>query len=173
MKKLLRHPSSSFAAAGLAAAALTLSLGGCTPKTDDTKITWSESTSEAVDLMTKARGTFGINGTPTAVWLDPRSEMLYEAGHIPGALNLPFPRLEAEHTAALKGVDVIVVYGTDYEDTLVKAVAKRLISLNYEEVYILRGGLKAWTRDGNTVEAGPAKPKETESDGAESENGTR
>jgi rhodanese-related sulfurtransferase len=160
MKNRLRlHLSSS-----VAAAALCLSLVGCTQKTDDTKIVWTESTSEAVDLMTKARGTFGINGTPTAVWLDPRSEMTYEAGHIPGAVNLPFPRLEAEHTAALEGVDVIVVYGTDYDDTLVKAVAKRLIALDYEEVYILRGGLKAWTRDGNAVEAGPAKPKNAETE---------
>lgn len=145
--------------AWVAAAALLASPSACTPRTDDTKLVWVESSADALDVMSRARGAFGINGTPRSVWLDPRSEAEYAQGHIPGAISLPFPRVEGEHEVVLKEVDVVVVYDSDFDDTLARAVAKKLISRGHKEVYILRGGLKSWTRDGNTVETGPPKPK--------------
>ncbi|MFO0826890.1 MAG: rhodanese-like domain-containing protein [Phycisphaerales bacterium] len=133
-------------------------LPACTPHTTDKVVVFTESPSEAVELMTKPRGTFGIGGSPNAVWLDPRPEADFEKGHIPGAINIPFARLDAEQEFRLRGVTVIVVYDSDFDDALVKAVAKRLVAAGHKEVYVLRGGLKAWKRDGNSVETGAAAP---------------
>jgi rhodanese-related sulfurtransferase len=133
---------------------------GCTAKVDDSYVQFTETTADALDLMTKPRGTFGFEGAPNAVWLDPRTSAAYEAGHIPGAISLPFARLDAEQAVVLKDVEVIVLYDADFQDDLVKAVAKRLIELGHKEVYVLRGGLKAWRRDGNPIEAGPPPAKE-------------
>lgn len=140
-------------AAALAVLCLT---AGCNNKPDDRWVVYVDTSTEAVEVMTKPRGTLGLGGTPKSVWLDPRSEKEYAAGHIPGAVNLPFPRLEDEQEVVLKDVDVIVVYDTDYDDTLVKPVAKQLMFLGHKDVLVLRGGLKAWKRDGNPVATGAA-----------------
>ncbi len=137
---------------------LTLLAGGCTPATKDRDVLWAETSADAIDVMSKPRGALGLRGVPNAVWVDPRAVAVYEAGHIPGAVNLPFERLESEQGVVFSNVDVIVVYDSDYDTALPLAYAKRLISLGYDDVYCLRGGLKAWKRDGNPVATGPAAP---------------
>ncbi|MDZ4829852.1 MAG: rhodanese-like domain-containing protein [Phycisphaerae bacterium] len=138
----------------VSAVVLAIAIGGCQNNVYDSDVEFATTGSDAVDLMTKPRGTFGIAGTPKAVWLDPRSEKDYAAGHIPGAINVPFPRLESEQEIVLKEVDVIVVYDNNNDDALVMAVAKRLITLGHKEVYVLKGGMKTWTREGNALETG-------------------
>ena len=81
-------------ATGLAiglAIGLATGLAGCNKEVDDRYVLWADTGADAIDLMSRARGTFGIQGTPTSTWLDPRSEADFAAGHIPGAINLPFP----------------------------------------------------------------------------------
>ncbi|MDZ4754520.1 MAG: rhodanese-like domain-containing protein [Phycisphaerae bacterium] len=143
----------SFVASVLIGAAC---VGGCTTNVVDPHVMWAETTSDALDLMSKPRGTFGLSGPPNSAWVDPRTESAFEAGHIPGAINLPFERLEAEHVVAFKGIDVIVIYDVDYDSAVQMAYAKRLIALGYkaENVVCLRGGLKAWKRDGNAIATG-------------------
>jgi rhodanese-related sulfurtransferase len=141
----------------------------CTPRVDDRDVRWAETTSDAIDLMTRPRGTFGLQGVPNAVWVDPRSEAEFVAGHIPGAIHLPFERLEAEHTVAFRGVDVIIVYDTDFDNALPMAYAKRLISLGYRDVHALRGGLKAWQRDGNEIATGKPATNDRDKDGLDDE----
>lgn len=127
---------------------------GCSNKVDDRDVRFVDTTSSAMEVMTKPRGALGLKGPPKSVWLDPRTEAAFATGHIPDAVNLPFARLEAEHALVLKDVDLIVVYDAAFDDTLPKAVAKRLLILGYKDVYVLRGGLKAWERDGNRVAKG-------------------
>jgi rhodanese-related sulfurtransferase len=127
---------------------------GCSNKVDDRDVQFVDTTSSAMEVMTKPRGALGLKGPPKSVWLDPRTEAAFAAGHIPDAVNLPFARLEAEHAIVLKDVELIVVYDAAFDDTLPKAVAKRLLTLGYKDVYVLRGGLRAWERDGNRVAKG-------------------
>jgi len=104
-----------------------------------------------------------LKRAPVSVWVDPRSPEKYAEGHIPGAINLPFPRMTAEAGLVLGRYDQFVVYDTSYDDTIAKAASKRLIELDFSDVYTLEGGLKAWTRDGNPLETGfPAPPSATE-----------
>ena len=62
--------------------------------------------------------------------------------------------MQAEAETTLKGYDQFIVYDTDWEDTIGKAASKRLMELGFDNVYTLEGGLKAWKRDGNSVETG-------------------
>jgi rhodanese-related sulfurtransferase len=132
-------------------------LVGCNKEYTDNDVTIVGTSAEAVDLMTKSRGTFGLSGAPNATWLDPREEAEYAKGHIPGALNLPFSRLDAEQAVVLQGIEVIVVYDADSDAALSMAAAKHLMDRGHKEVCVLKGGLKAWKRDGNPVETGPPK----------------
>lgn len=161
--KILRAPRSRTALLALAAVGVTLAtlhLPACSTNIVDGDVTWVDSTAEAVELMSKPRGTFGIAGTPRAAWVDPRGATEFAAEHIPGAINLPFPRIEAEHMVAFKDKDVLIVYDSDSDSSLALTYAKRLLALGYDEVYCMRGGLKAWKKDGHPTEKGaaPAAP---------------
>lgn len=147
----MRSPHRGFGCVGFVACLL---LVGCGNKVTDRNVRIVETPGAALEVMTKSRGALGMKGPPNAVWLDPRPAQAFAEAHIPGAINLPFAILEAEADTVLKNVDVIVVYDADYDSTLGMAVAKRLISLGFKETYLLRGGLKAWRRDGNRVETG-------------------
>lgn len=127
---------------------------GCDVKTRDSDIAWADTSAAAMDLMSKPRGTFGINGTPRAAWLDPRPEAEFKREHISGALSLPLGRVDTEHMVALKDRDLIIVYDSEGDDAIAKACAKKLLGYGYKDVYVLRGGLKSWKRDGNATDKG-------------------
>ena len=97
-----------------------------------------------VSLFTKPRDN---------TWLDPRTLEKYSAGHIPGAINMPY-RDVAEKWEELKSYGFIVIYGNSYNDPLADAMSKTLMELGLEDVRTLRGGLQAWTNAGNPVTKG-------------------
>ena len=132
----------------------------CTKSTSDKNMTYV-TPFKAVKLMNQPGSM--MKRAPVSVWVDPRSPEKYAEGHIPGAINLPFPRMTAEAGLVLGRYDLFVIYDTSYDDTIAKAASKRLIELDFSDVYTLEGGLKAWTRDGNTLETGfPAPPSAPE-----------
>jgi hypothetical protein len=63
---------------------------GCELKTSDADLQYLEPF-EAVELESKPSGALGMSGPPKTVWLDPRTEEKYAAGHVPKSINLPFP----------------------------------------------------------------------------------
>ncbi len=133
-----------------------LAAAACTKSTSDKNIIYV-TPFKAVELMNEPGSL--IKRAPLSVWVDPRSPEKYAEGHIPGAINLPFPRMTTEAALVLGKYDQFVVYDTSYDDTIAKAASKRLIELDFSNVYTLEGGLKAWTRDGNVLETGfPAPP---------------
>ena len=135
-----------------------LAASACTKSTSDKNIIYV-TPFKAVELMNDPGSM--LKRAPVSVWVDPRSPEKYAEGHIPGAINLPFPRMTAEAGLVLGRYDQFVVYDTSYDDTIAKAASKRLIELDFSDVYTLEGGLKAWTRDGNMLETGfPAPPNE-------------
>ena len=125
---------------------------GCPNKTDDSLLVMVDP-GEAMEAMDSKRGVFSF-GTKTAVWVDPRSLEAYRKAHIPGAVHLPFANVAVDHEHVLEDVDVIVVYGDDYNDVKAKGMSKRLIELGYSDVRTLNGGLRQWESQGHPVETG-------------------
>ena len=85
------------------------------------------------------------------VLLDPRIERRFNEGHLPGAVNIPLPKLVADD-ANLANAQNIVVYGTGWTDYLSPAAAKRLMAMGYKNVYDFRGGIELWKAQGGRVE---------------------
>lgn len=132
--------------------ALTLTfLAGCETKTDDSDLRWI-SPSEALSLG-QNKG-FSIGREKTVVYVDPRNEKAYAAGHIPGAILVPFEELRSGAAEPLEQYDLLVVYDTDYDDVVARAFSKRLIEIDLWDVYTLTGGLKSWEKAGNEVAYG-------------------
>ena len=94
----------------------------------------------------------------TSVILDARSTEEYEAGHIPGSINIPHDRIP-EFMNVLNGevsTDAhIVCYckspTCDFSDLL----ATELKVIGYPDVSIFSGGWEHWTKANYPVEKGP------------------
>ncbi len=128
-------------------------LSGCNVSTSDRDIVWIEP-SQVRGVMDDRTGIFGMGGVPDGVYLDPRTEAAFLRGRIPGATNVPLPEIDATFPS-LRSRTVIVVYDSDFSDVMARAASKRLIELGHRNVRTIRGGLRAWERDGNPVETGP------------------
>lgn len=130
---------------------LILGLGACNVETSDLDLR-PVGPQEAVGLaVPKSEGAFGAMTDP--IWIDPRIASAYEAGHIPGAVSMPFGSGMFEDIAreTLGGRKPILVYGDGFQDILADAASKRLIELGFKEVYTLRGGIQQWEADGYEV----------------------
>ncbi|MFO0961998.1 MAG: rhodanese-like domain-containing protein [Phycisphaerales bacterium] len=148
-----RSPAPLAAAALLALAAIPAltALVGCETKTNDTMLELLEPPA-AVDKM-NTPGRF-LEKAPKGVYVDPRSAKQYAEGHIPGAINVPLADLRETARERLAGYNLFVVYDTDYGDVVAKAASKSLMELGYKDVFTLRGGLKAWQKEGYTIAKG-------------------
>jgi rhodanese-related sulfurtransferase len=142
----------SILVAALALAAVT---PACTRKTSDRDLQFV-TPFEALERTNEAPGLF--EKPVETAWVDPRPATDFAAGHLPGAISLPFPRMTAEAELVLKGYGRFVVYDTGPDDTIAKAASKRLMELGFDDVYTLEGGMDAWKRAGNDVETGVAAP---------------
>ncbi|MCC6581172.1 MAG: rhodanese-like domain-containing protein, partial [Phycisphaeraceae bacterium] len=83
--------------------------------------------------------------------VDVRSPQRYEAGHIPGAINIPLATIKPDDDR-LKDADAIVVYAAGWAEYLSPAGAKKLLAIGYENVFDFRGGLELWQAYGGRVE---------------------
>ena len=126
-----------------------LAAGGCGERKVSDRDIVQVPVDEAYELGEGRAGILGI-GERKALWIDPRSEARYRAGHIPGAVNFPLENVREDHPV-LREYDVFIVYGDDYNEPIANAMAKRLIAKGYDDVRTLRGGLNAWARAGNDV----------------------
>ncbi len=133
-------------------AALILPTAGCSRQISDKNIELVDAT-DASELIEGRQRLFGLAGTASATFVDPRSARRYREGHIPGAISLPFQNLSTE-SARLEAYDVLIIYGNGYDDELAFGMSKRLMELGFKDVRTLHGGLQAWTAAGNDVETG-------------------
>lgn len=92
--------------------------------------------------------------------LDARTRLEYEESHIPGAVNIAPPYVEASHCKLPEMKhERIVVYCDDRDCTEDLAVAKNLRTLGFSNVYLYRQGLAAWEAAGLPVHMGqPMEP---------------
>lgn len=131
-------------------AVVLVAVAGCNASQSDKDLAYVNTT-EAQELAVGKPKLLGLGGADAGTWVDSRSEADYRAGHIPGAINLPFERVSEDH-AILKNHKVLIVYGSDYNDNRADAMSKRLIALGYKNVHTLTGGMRAWKSDGNEIE---------------------
>lgn len=124
-----------------------LFLGACSTKTSDRHLVFLD-VSQAIDAVREQRRPLG--GTTTGIWVDARTELDYNVGHIPGAIHLPLERVREEHQP-LREYTTIVVYGSAYNSPRASAVSKLLMELGHKDVRILRGGFKSWKDAGHRV----------------------
>ena len=87
------------------------------------------------------------------VILDARAESFFQAGHVPGALNLSRQNFARDYSRLRRTLersksDPIVVYCSGGECHDSRLVASALISLGFTQVKIFTGGWTAWTQAG-------------------------
>ncbi len=138
----------------MAALAVLVSIGfaGCSNKTSDAVLV-PVTVLEAQPLVQGKSKLLGLGGRDTAVYVDCRPETDFAAGHIPGAISLPYERVTRDHKM-LEKYDILIVYGGDYNDASAKGMSKRLLELEHSDVRTLIGGLRAWKTEGNPIETG-------------------
>jgi|Deesub1362B_J571_1020462.scaffolds.fasta_scaffold00263_26 rhodanese-related sulfurtransferase len=98
---------------------------------------------EAADLLANQR----------AIFIDSRSPAIYQAGHIPGALNLPYEHFEEYFQPELiPPHHPLVVYCEGGECRSSVALAQKLIAQGYPEVRVILEGWSGWQSAGLPVE---------------------
>jgi rhodanese-related sulfurtransferase len=82
----------------------------------------------------------------SAVIIDVREKMEYDAAHIDGAVNIPFSELSIEHHAFPKdlgGKALIFQCATGPRSSM--ACEKLMANINSEDICHMDGGLQSWT----------------------------
>lgn len=94
-------------------------------------------------------------GITAIVVIDARSDEVYQAGHICGALSFPHRTMNAESTAHLDRSKVYITYCDGIGCNGSTKAALKLASLGFQ-VKELIGGLDFWKRDGHPMAWGAA-----------------
>jgi rhodanese-related sulfurtransferase len=92
-------------------------------------------------------------GVPGLVVVDVRDPEAYAAGHIPGAINLPYRTIDQRSTAGLERHALLITYcwGPACNASTKGALALSALGFAVKE---LLGGLSAWEAEGFAVEGG-------------------
>ena len=102
-------------------------------------------------------------GVDDFVLLDVRSPELYEAGHVPGAINLPHARIVERNLAAWHKDALFVVYRAGPHCNGANKAAVRLAKLG-RPVKEMIGGVTGWVNEGfalaTGIEAGDVREAE-------------
>ena len=95
---------------------------------------------------------------PSLFVLDVRTPEEYAAGHVPGAVNVPYDQV-ASHLAEIPKDKDVVLYCRSGRRT---GLAAEVLEANgYTKLGHLQGDMEAWLKDGRPVESGDAtgRPK--------------
>ncbi|MFZ5565158.1 MAG: rhodanese-like domain-containing protein [Thermodesulfobacteriota bacterium] len=91
-----------------------------------------------------------------AVFVDARLPEEFAAGHIPGALNVPWVLIDEYEERFFKAVPdpqtIVIVYCDGEACSLSEDLARMLIGMGYVHVKVLADGWGVWTRGGYPVE---------------------
>ena len=100
-------------------------------------------------------------GQPNVTFIDARDVGTFEAGHIPGALNIDAERLDSDPMVGsdtLKKTpktNVLIVYCSGGQCDLSNRLASNLIARGFLKVLVFEGGWNEWTDEGQPTEEGP------------------
>lgn len=90
-------------------------------------------------------------------FIDARDPKLYVAGHIPGAVNIPFEKL-AEYTEALQESpksDLQVLYCDGGDCHLSHDLAEHMLSQGWNRIAVYTGGWAEWSKETDVVATTP------------------
>ncbi|MEE8226473.1 MAG: rhodanese-like domain-containing protein, partial [Kiloniellales bacterium] len=99
------------------------------------------------------------------LFIDVGSQSMRNAGHIPGAVHLPFDRTGDPSRVRLRRTtfreiaayndEIVITFGyLDYLDSEVAFEAAKVVAWGYSKVYHLDGGARVWKDAGYPVETG-------------------
>ena len=94
------------------------------------------------------------------VLVDGRAVKDFEAGHIPGAYNLPALEMETffpQFAAQIKHDQLLAVYCGGHDCSLAQILAGSLAKKGFKRLKIYYGGYSEWFLGGNPVEKGSGK----------------
>lgn len=116
---------------------------------------WDESETGAAPRLISLTQLEQLLQRRTAVLIDARSRAEYLAGHLPGALHIPFEGWyeEMEQVRALPQDKWLVLYCSGGTCDLGDLLAGELISAGFRKVAVYRGGIGEYQRTG-TLERG-------------------
>jgi rhodanese-related sulfurtransferase len=122
----------------LALVLVSLALAGCSkPPAADAGFSWVR----AEALATELAAARPASSRPLTL-VDVREPELFAEGHIPGAINIPWPGVKDTAAGQLDKSHAIVMicHGGPMGDE----VAERLVAAGFTDVRNLEGGMRAW-----------------------------
>ncbi len=121
-------------------------------KTGIPTVTKADPTNE-VDLLkikpAEPRDIDAVRADASTLIIDTRSSSAYKKSHVPGAINIPYGRIEHEQRK-ISPVKNLYVYGADDLTSFEAGVL--LYDLNYSNTYTMVGGFAAWQEYGYPTE---------------------
>ena len=91
------------------------------------------------------------NNSAAIIVIDARTQEAYSKGHVPGAVNLPWRKIDASSTAAMPRDKVLVTYCDGIHCNASTKAAMRLAALGFRVKEML-DGIQGWKREGYPVE---------------------
>ena len=93
-----------------------------------------------------------LNEGKKVVFVDVREGVEYKKGHIEGAVNIPYSKVEKKLNKFDKTKEAIIFYCIS-SSWRAPYVANLLADKGFTNVYILEGGIAAWKGEGQTIRA--------------------
>ena len=119
---------------------LTLILAGCTNISRSTKSSTSSNQVQSITVE-ELKGQLVAGIEKDTIIVDLREPVLYNKGHIQGAILMPFADFEKQYTQLEQNKRIILACHTG---SMGEASGQFLISMGYTRVYNLVGGMRAW-----------------------------
>jgi rhodanese-related sulfurtransferase len=92
-----------------------------------------------------------INNSNEIMVIDARTQEAYAQGHLPGAINLPWHKIDSSATTAMPKDKVLITYCDGIHCNASTKAAMRLAALGFRVKEML-DGLQGWKREGYAVE---------------------
>ena len=132
--------------------AVAVFLTGCnTNRTSSKSIVYVDPAKGVEVVQSGAGSILGMGDHEPGLWVDSRNPEEFEAAHIVGAINIPFQFVTRDQDQ-MRGYGAVVVYGRGYNDPRAEGMTKRMLDLGFENVHLLRGGIRAWINENRPVE---------------------
>lgn len=91
------------------------------------------------------------NNSAEIIVIDARTHEAYSKGHVPGAVNLPWRKIDSSSTSAVPRDKVLVTYCDGIQCNASTKAAMRLAALGFRVKEML-DGIQGWKREGYPVE---------------------
>lgn len=99
-----------------------------------------------------------LHAKNSVLTIDVRDPHAFDAGHVPGALNVSIVDIEIMGNRMLREKRPIVAYCACPDDHSAMVVASRLTKIGVKDIKVLTGGWNGWKAAGGKVEVTPPPP---------------